>query len=119
VVPNDSEGNTRTVVKYIQDLTDGIVTDGVITELRKDVDTNTGNITALQNAAKDYATKTELGDYETVVNANKVREDLAQYKIDNDAALAKVRETADAAANAEDVEAALRDKADQDEFAEI
>lgn len=119
VVPNDSEGNARTVVKYIQDLTDGIVTDGVITELRKDVDTNTGNITALQNAAKDYATKNELKDYETVVNANKVREDLAQYKIDNDAALAKVRETADAAANAEDVEAALKNKANQDEFAEV
>lgn len=119
VVPNDSEGNARTVVKYIQDLTDGIVTDGVITELRKDVDTNTGNITALQNAAKDYATKNELKDYETVVNANKVREDLAQYKIDNDAALAKVKETADAAANAEDVEAALNDKANQDEFAEV
>lgn len=119
VVPNDSEGKARTVVKYIQDLTDGIVTDGVITELRKDVDANTGNITTLQEAAKDYATKTELGDYETVVNANKVREDLAQYKTDNDAALAKVKETANAAAKAEDVEEALKDKASQSEFAEV
>ena len=119
VVPKNAEGNDRTVVKYIEDLTDGLVTDGVISELQKDVGKNKEDIAALQEAAGDYATKSQLENYETITNANKIREDLAQYKEDNDAALEIVKGTADNAAAKTYVDEQLRGKASQDEFVEI
>jgi prephenate dehydratase len=67
----------------------------------------------------EYLFFIELEGYETTSNAGKIREDLAQYKEDNDAALAKVKETADNAAAKTYVDEQLRGKASQDEFAEV
>lgn len=118
-VPNDANNNARTVVEYIEDLTEGIVTDGVISELQKDVDKNKEDIKGLQEAAGDYVTTGQLASYETVANADKVRERvgvLEKYTTDNDAALDEVRTTANNAATKTYVDKALEGKASLSDF---
>ena len=121
-VPNDDNGDARTVVKYVQDLTSDIASDGVISELREQVEGNTEDIKNLKEAADNYLTSSDLSDYETTLEADKVRSRvgvLEQYKIDNDAALDLVRTTANNAATKIEVEKALEGKASQSEFVAV
>lgn len=61
----------------------------------------------------DYLKAADIADFETKENVKKVADDLDAYKTANDAALADVKSTADAAAVKTEVNAALALKADK------
>ena len=69
-----------------------------------------GRVTAIEG---DYLKAKDIADFETKANVKAIADDLAGYKTSNDAALAGVKATADAAAAKTEVDTALAGKADK------
>lgn len=97
-----SEG-VDTVVKYIDAKTANIASDERVNGIDN-------RVKAIE---KDYLVEADIANFETKENVTKVADDLAAYVESNDAALAGVKATADAAAVKTEVEAALALKADK------
>jgi acylphosphatase len=97
-----------TVKAYVDAKTENIASNDTVAAIQKDVNTIKG----------DYVKAADIADFETKENVQKVADDLAGYKSSNDAALAGVKATADAAAVKTEVEAALALKADKSDLNE-
>ena len=98
----NEDGSAKTVKQYVDAKTENIATNDVVTG----INTRLGVVEA------DYVKHAEIADFATDSELAAVEGALNQYKTDNDAALAGVKATADAAAVKTEVEAALALKAD-------
>ena len=97
-----------TVKAYVDAKTEGIASEGVVTDLSNRVGVIEG----------DYVKAADIANFETKENVQKVADDLAGYIGTNNQALADVKATADAAAVKTEVEAELALKADQSDLNE-
>lgn len=112
----DAAGAAQAVADYVGTFT---ATEDVDT-LVKYIDAKTANIASdervsgIENRVKaiedDYLKAEDIANFETKENVKKVADDLAAYVESNDAALAGVKATADAAAVKTEVESALAGK---------
>ena len=97
-------GIDTTVVEYVTEATKDIAASGTVAALAGKVET----------IEKDYAKTADVANtYETKANVKTLSDDYAEYKTANNAALAAVKATADAAAVKTEVDAALANKADK------
>lgn len=97
-------GIDTTVVEYVTEATKDIATSGTVAAL-------TGKVETIE---KDYAKTADVAStYETKATVKALSDDYAGYKTSNNAALAAVKATADAAAVKTEVETALGNKADK------
>lgn len=101
-------GDSATVVAYVDKATADIASNETVAKLSQDVATIKG----------DYVKSADIANFETKENVKVVSDALAEYKTANDAALAGVKATADAAAVKTEVEAALALKADKSDLNE-
>jgi acylphosphatase len=96
-------GDSATVVAYVDKATADIASNETVSKLSQDVATIKG----------DYVKSADIANFETKENVKVVSDDLAAYKTANDAAVLSVKNTADAAATKEYVDAELAKKANQ------
>lgn len=96
-------GDSATVVAYVDKATADIASNETVSKLSQDVATIKG----------DYVKSADIANFETKENVKAVSDDLAAYKTANDAAVLSVKNTADAAATKEYVDAELDKKANQ------
>ena len=95
-----------TVKAYVDAKTEGIPSEGVVLDLSNRVGAIEG----------DYVKGADIANFETKENVKVVSDELARYEAANDAALAGVKATADAAAVKTEVESALALKADKSAY---
>lgn len=93
----------QTVKAYVDAKTEGIASEGVVLDLSNRVGVIEG----------DYVKSADIANFETKENVKKVADDLAGYVEANNAALAGVKATAEAAATKEYTDAELAKKADK------
>lgn len=96
-------GDSTTVVDYVEKATADIASNETVTKLSQDVATIKG----------DYVKSADIANFETKENVQAVSDALTAYKTANDAAVLSVKNTADAAATKEYVDAELIKKANQ------
>ena len=113
----------KTVKQYVKDMTDGLATSGVITELQEGVADVESRLEIaegdLSTIKADYVRSEQLNAFETKTKVKEISDALLQYQTDNDAALAEVKAKAENAAEKDYVDKQLEEKASQSEFAEI
>jgi hypothetical protein len=96
-------GDSTTVVDYVNKATADIASSETVAKLSQDVATIKG----------DYVKSADIANFETKENVAAVSDALAAYKTANDAAVLSVKNTAEAAATKEYVDAELGKKANQ------
>lgn len=96
-------GESATVVEYVEKATADIASNETVAKLSQDVATIKG----------DYVKSADIANFETKENVQAVSDELTAYKTANDAAVLSVKNTADAAATKEYVDAELAKKANQ------
>lgn len=96
-------GESATVVEYVEKATTDIASNETVAKLSQEVATIKG----------DYVKSADIANFETKENVQAVSDELDAYKTANDAAVLSVKNTADAAATKEYVDAELAKKANQ------